>query len=285
MLRVFTPVVGGLLFLSALPAMGVLAQPVLPGSVHAGPPPPTFLGIEGDTLRDEDFGRFGGWFVGDLAGIVTEAEPRDAAVVLAVGGGAALLSLADEPLSEGAQRYYRGPIADVLGIANELGNVRGLAAVGLLWAGSLLTSNTRLQDAAYTSFESALISGALTAGVKEVVGRARPDTTSDPYTFDPFSGNTSFPSGHTANVFAVVTPWAVYYPSAWTKGLFVLAASTAVSRVAKERHWPSDVLAGAAVGTLTGYLLARRHIRLSAEEGAEEDLLLAPPVISVSFRF
>ena len=55
----------------------------------------------------------------------------------------------------------------------------------------------------------------------------------------------------------------VYYPSPWTFGLYALSTGTAVARLSEEAHWVTDVIAGAAIGTVTSYWLARRHLRQS----------------------
>ena len=71
----------------------------------------------------------------------------------------------------------------------------------------------------------------------------------DPDQFDPFSGHNSFPSGHSTVAFADAealdretsarwVPWAAY----------PLASLVGWSRVRDDKHWGSDVVAGAALG-------------------------------------
>lgn len=61
----------------------------------------------------------------------------------------------------------------------------------------------------------------------------------------------SFPSGHTITAFSVAVPLSGYYPDA-AIGLYFVASSIAVSRVLLGMHFVSDVLAGAAIGSLLG---------------------------------
>jgi undecaprenyl-diphosphatase len=57
----------------------------------------------------------------------------------------------------------------------------------------------------------------------------------------------SFPSGHTLHAVAFTLVACVYYPGMWLL-LWSFTLVTAVSRIALGLHYPSDVLAGAALG-------------------------------------
>lgn len=59
----------------------------------------------------------------------------------------------------------------------------------------------------------------------------------------------SFPSGHTITAFAVAVSLSPFYP-ALAPALFFTAASIAASRILLGMHFLSDVLAGAAIGTV-----------------------------------
>ena len=78
----------------------------------------------------------------------------------------------------------------------------------------------------------------------------------------------SFPSGHTTIAFASAAFTAYtfnrYNPeSKWrlpvTLGVYTLAAATAVLRVTSGSHFVTDVLAGAALGTLIGFAVPYLH--------------------------
>ncbi|MFZ3470230.1 bifunctional phosphatase PAP2/diacylglycerol kinase family protein [Streptomyces sp. 4.24] len=67
---------------------------------------------------------------------------------------------------------------------------------------------------------------------------------------------TSFPSGHSASAFAFAAGVALESPG-WGAALAPVAASVAFSRVYTGVHYPSDVLAGAALGVAAGLVVRR----------------------------
>lgn len=64
----------------------------------------------------------------------------------------------------------------------------------------------------------------------------------------------SFPSGHTSAAFAAAAAWWKTLSKGWMRAAgLVLAVCMGLSRLYVGVHYPSDVLAGALVGTLCGY--------------------------------
>lgn len=90
----------------------------------------------------------------------------------------------------------------------------------------------------------------LTYGIKYLVDRDRPFVTY-PDRVHAYSHESSpaFPSGHTATAFALATSLCVKYPKWYVIAPSALwACSVGVSRINEGVHYPSDVLAGAAIG-------------------------------------
>ena len=77
----------------------------------------------------------------------------------------------------------------------------------------------------------------------------------------PMPSSTSFPSGHSASAAAFAVAVGDLLP-AYRLPLRAAAAIVAFSRVYTGVHYPSDVLAGAAVGALLGRLASRAVLRL-----------------------
>lgn len=99
---------------------------------------------------------------------------------------------------------------------------------------------------------SAIIMTSVVNGLKTQTKVTRPDN----------SNNHSFPSGHTATAFMTATMMHKEYGerSPWYSiGAYSVATATGLTRMANNKHWLSDVLAGAGFGILStelGYFLA-----------------------------
>ncbi|WP_207432317.1 phosphatase PAP2 family protein [Sabulibacter ruber] len=120
-----------------------------------------------------------------------------------------------------------------------------------------LAKRPKMRDAAIVGLGSFYINSLVTDKLKKTFQRHRPSNTSDSQLFDGADGNgtnTSFPSSHTSNAFAAATAIAsVYHDSRWVPQLaYGVATLVGLSRINDNKHWASDVLAGAAVGYLTG---------------------------------
>ena len=118
-----------------------------------------------------------------------------------------------------------------------------------------------LAERAIFFFVAIATSGIVCQAIKHLLGRARPRFLSQygAYHFvgPSFrSGIDSFPSGHTTTVFAAAVVFSLFKPS-WTAGFFTLAALIGLARILAGAHYPSDVLAGAALGSTVALFLGR----------------------------
>ena len=92
--------------------------------------------------------------------------------------------------------------------------------------------------------------------LKEIFQRSRPCMAlTDIITPLGCNGTWSFPSNHAVNNFAAATFYYVLFPRLkWA--LFISATLVSISRVYLGLHYPSDILGGAVIGAVFGYLFA-----------------------------
>ena len=201
------------------------------------------------------------------AGVVRPELGRNtAAILLGTAGVGAAVSLFDSRLSLDAQRVGGDDMSVPSTIGSFVGGPVPLALGASLYAGGRMAGDGFVQQTGREVMRAVLVSGAITAIAKGTVGRARPVAApGDPDVFSPGRGFTnaslaSFPSGHTSAAFATATVLArelgANHPGhEWLVSSLLFGGATFVgfSRVYERQHWPSDVVAGAALGSLTGY--------------------------------
>jgi len=134
--------------------------------------------------------------------------------------------------------------------------------------------NPEMADAGMHVAESYFVAAVVTLTVKGIAGRARPyaithDRSGDfklgrgyPHR-EPYS---SFPSGHATGSFAFASAITAEASKWWPRYRVLIgtiaygsAALDGASRVYRDMHWPSDVAAGAVVGTLSGMFVTRHQ--------------------------
>ena len=142
------------------------------------------------------------------------------------------------------------PMWTAMEITTEFGHYRSVMGLSILLMayGNEDRQNTgRLLSSAYLS------TGLITYGVKQLVRRKRP--------LDNMLGNPSMPSGHASIAFSAATILGYRYPK-WRIPLYIGAGVVGFSRVYLGRHYVSDVLVGAAIGTTMGVLVWHNRVTL-----------------------
>ena len=166
----------------------------------------------------------------------------------------------------------RGTVGAIDDKASNASTVLNVMTVGLATTDLLLSrpgeSWTARRGDLVVLLQAVTITSGLTQVLKSATGRPRPYVyDSQPTGNVPREAVASFPSGHTSSAFAAA---AAYWSIVHRRGvahrhkveivsLFALAATTGALRVAAHRHFPTDVVAGAALGTGVGWLVPLVH--------------------------
>lgn len=129
---------------------------------------------------------------------------------------------------------------------------------GWFWIalGVILLIPKKTRKAGFTALIAMAIGAVFTnLGLKQLVARTRP--------YDAVEGlvplvaklkDFSFPSGHTCASFACAAVYLRLYPGIQGKGAVILAFLIALSRLYVGVHYPTDVIAGAIIGWISGLL-------------------------------
>jgi len=169
--------------------------------------------------------------------------------ILAVGGIAAAISWETENVGASAHALDGWPADGVTDVGDWYGNgvTLGVGTLGLLCAGRL-SGNARLTATGVDLTRSLLSTAAAVWVLKAGIGRRRPN-----------GGRYSFPSGHTAAAFAVAPVLQRHFGWGVGTAAYTMAILTAAGRVEEQRHYPSDVFFGAAIGMAAGYWAISYH--------------------------
>lgn len=199
-------------------------------------------------------------------------------IVSTLGLMVAVMVLLDQPVLA-MSRSLDPSVRTLLDHITRLGNSGWslLATLALIAAGAAAArlackrkrvALTRLRGAALYLFATVAVSGILASLFKHVIGRARPSAMEAPeaLVFEPMlfrAAYASFPSGHATTAIALAAGLGALFPR-HRVAFLVIGSWAAASRALIGVHWLSDVIAGAALGWITAWLMkhwfARRGI-------------------------
>ena len=225
------------------------------------------------------------------ANVVTGRDAITAAVFLL--GTAAIMPL-DRHIAVESQRpslQDNAALRHTLTTFRVLGEPGAIVLAGATYVYGRADKSPRAAELGLRTIESIGAAGITAFLIKGVTGRARPYVVSDTNPHDYSAGRgfrddkyTSFPSGHVTTAFAAASAASqeisYLWPHAsrlWTPALFTSASLVGVARIYEDKHWASDVVAGAAVGTIVSRIVVR-YSRAHPRNGI--DRLLLPVGIS-----
>lgn len=163
----------------------------------------------------------------------------------------------DIAVAEAAVPISEHPLIGALGELSDFTDQEPLyAATGAVIATGLFMQDTKTLRAGTRMLAAHLLATAIRGVVKKMVDRTRPDAAARDGHYRLGSGrhherdDNSFPSGHTAGALAVAMAFTREYPRHSSLALGAAGASGA-AQVMRCSHFPTDVIAGAAVGLLS----------------------------------
>lgn len=173
------------------------------------------------------------------------------------------LIFADQSVADFAQSHKNNTESYISrNILEHFGAEHSIIVMSGILTYGMLAKNEKFVSTALLAFESFALASLVTRIPKTLVGRERPDNWQGdgPFTFNGPFGGSSFPSGHTTASFAVASVIATQFrDSKWIPvAAYSVAGLAGLSRIYDNKHWLTDVVAGAAIGTLVGNLVSHR---------------------------
>lgn len=154
----------------------------------------------------------------------------------------------------------------------ELISTPGAFIVGpALYAFGRYTHHPDIEDLGWHGTEAVVLATGITGALKGALGRSRPYVTADTNPRDfkfgkGFAGEdrSSFPSGHTTVAFAAASSVTSEAQRVWPGHTWIVApvmyggaTLVGLSRMYHNKHWASDVVLGAGIGTFSGIKVVR----------------------------
>jgi len=159
-------------------------------------------------------------------------------------------------------------------LGDGMGNViYPISAMALFYSFGGRLPNTRPRSFASDLLRAHLFNGLITVSMKGLINRTRPNGA--PY---------SYPSGHTSTAFT--SAGVVYYHYGPRVGVpaFIAASYVGFSRLQEDKHYLSDIVAGAVLGTYVSYKITHR-----SQDGnslrIQPSVVSSSPGITASLRF
>jgi len=178
----------------------------------------------------------------DLRALLT---PENAGWVALSLGAAALAHPFDDELTGSVDHDFAEPVLEFgnwyAGTKHSLGGAIALRSL------AHFSNSPELTGISSQLLRALLLSNGLVAPFKIGVGRERPDG----------SNHFSFPSGHSANSFAMAAVLARRYGKMVGVPVYALSAFVPIARIHDRHHYFSDVVAGAALGSIAGWVVMR----------------------------
>lgn len=146
-----------------------------------------------------------------------------------------------------------------------------IAAPVVLYSIGLIQKDSVIKHKALFIGETFLVSAFVTLASKKIIKRERPYlryTQIDPVVFE---DSYSMPSGHTSSAFATATSLSLAFPKWYVIApSFIWASSVGYSRMHLGVHYPSDVVAGALVGSASAFLTYKANQWINKRRNKKE---------------
>jgi membrane-associated phospholipid phosphatase len=143
----------------------------------------------------------------------------------------------------------------------------GIGTPIMMFGVGLATNNKDLKEKGIQTGIAFAFTIGETYAIKALVKRPRPYITYPDLKNQTTEGSYSFPSGHTSSTFSIATSLSLNFPKWYViVPAYVWAGATGYSRMYLNVHYPTDVLTGAALGSLSAWVTWRVNKKLQKKK-------------------
>lgn len=204
---------------------------------------------------------------------------NDSLILLSALSLGTIVFSSDRHIMEFVQDTKSERTSKVASIANLFGREAVFPIVAGAYFVGVVMKDNKLKQVGLFAVSTGLATQLVTDIFKRSFGRNRPNRSDSPYDFGNENGY-SFFSGHTSAAFSLATVIAeVYKDQPLVPYLaYGVAALTAYARMHDNKHWASDVLAGAVAGHLVTKILMRTWENRTSSGG-----LIVTPIMGSTY--
>lgn len=259
------------------------------------------LGVTSVYCQRDDTLTIGEKFIGDIEAAFDDGigyfttpfriDNADALNLLRFGVATGTAITLDKQLATSMRNVtHTKTLNGIMDFARDYGDIKYMLYLpAAMYIGGLFSGSDDVRITGRQIFQALLYSAGVTQSLKWIVGRARPDVSSDPLYARPvdFSGPHdsmfAMPSGHVTVAFAVSSVLAERIDNIYASiALYGLAGVTAISRMYHNRHWLSDVFVAGAIGTATGLYVTKQQ---EARSDIGSQLRFYPGLMGMSVEY
>jgi len=202
----------------------------------------------------------------DLPSVIAHWDGADWLTAGAIAGAGYAGYTVDGDVRRDLVNHHPEQLGDLSSFSTHFGDWRyELPILTGAWIGGMVFKSQELSRVAADGIEaSAIAAGVMVPVLNYLTGRDLPNKNLPAYDFHPFHRHLySFPSGHTAEAFAIATvvdqDLRERFGYWHTPLVYAIASGVGFSRIRDQRHYLSDVIIGAGIGWSVARWVARRH--------------------------
>lgn len=170
------------------------------------------------------------------------------------------------------QEQRSEPATDFLNAVSSTTDYVGISVPVVVFATGWITKDKAIRQKGLYIAKSVVVSTVLVTALKHSINRNRPFDENPMIVPVGSAGSHSFPSGHSSLSFTTATALSLSFPKWYViVPAYLWAGTVSVSRIYLGVHYPSDVVTGAVLGTVSAWATHKANDWLKGKRKKKED--------------